>query len=123
MDNIERFMNHKIGLDVLSSNAQDVDDLSRNIDWFYANKINYKEMKEMGYDSLYGYWQHCINDGWTVCVFEPNYKGFNAFRNHTAKSFRESYDVLTADEILKGCVNYEIEENEVMNLFEVKQNV
>ena len=120
MDNIERFMKREIGLDVLKSEAQDVDELSRKIDWFYADKIDYKEMIEAGFNSLYDYWQDCVDDDWLICVYEPNFKGFNAYKNDTAKLFKKDHDVLTASEIIEVCVNYEVGENEVINLLEVK---
>lgn len=110
-DYINDFMKQKIGIDVKTSNPFDIQILSDYIDQYYSDKINYDEC-----GSLKQYFNELIDEDWTVCLFEPSMKVFNAYRNESDESYRKHHKVISASEFFNGMTDFEIDENEITNL-------
>ena len=126
MNLIEDFLDGKIGLDALKSRDEDVKILSDIIE----NEFHGRIVPQSGFDAysvdsrkLYSYWKTASNGGWEIIFIHAdntyNMKGvLDAYENEGARRYAETHPLKTAAEILDSITTINIQEDDLMSLFE-----
>lgn len=104
MYNVDLFMQHKIGLDVINSSKQDIMELSDYIEFHYG-KNYFLDVRQQNHKTLFDYYVCLINDDtktpWSLLVYDNNLKCWNGYRGRTEKDYLEKKEKMTAAEILE----------------------
>lgn len=113
MDNIQRFMNQTVCLDLLASTKEDIavlsDIISENYDISKATKNLAEFCDYLKTDT--------IENPWSVVVWSKGYNDFNGFRGKIAERRTSIHKLMTAAEILGTVKRIDVTENDLIDLF------
>lgn len=120
MNEVELFLNEEVCLDI-NSEEKDIAELSKIIETDFPGFIKQQKGSWNFFSTnLLKYWTRAREDKWELIFVNKQVHSFDAYKLRGAERFKSSHPMLTAGEILKGCVLKDIREDEMLDLLEVE---